>query len=196
MSETGERPGERKTRKDKRPDSVRGRRELEHQEMDKLREEARSRVLKRAQLKLTEELLAQIVAGVRDGNYPSVVARAVGVPTTAYNQWIEAGKESFMRGEYATEQDPLGLRVELYLLTEQADAEWEVDTVAQMKGHIEKGTYWAGHMTMLQRRHPERWDTRGRSTGTEDKSIEQRIREWEAEERQRQANADVQHAPE
>src|SRR5438034_667006 len=115
------------------PGSVRHRKELEQAELAEMQREARERLLAKAQLTLTPEIVFQIVEGIAEGNYPVVVSRSLGIPDSTYKRWLEDGRKAWESEEFASPSDPLGLRCELYLLVEQSDAEWERATVKQMR---------------------------------------------------------------
>lgn len=185
MQDGGKHPGGRK----RVPGSVRQLKEAERAELAAMQREARERLLAKAQVALTPEMVMQIVEGIAEGNYAVVVARSLGIPDATYKRWLEDGRKAWEAEEFVSRADPLGLRCELYLLVEQSDAEWERRTVKQMRELIEKGSYWAGHMTLLQRRHPERWDARGRGGSDEELGYEQKLRQWEAERAQQRASA-------
>jgi hypothetical protein len=144
------------------PDGKRGRKRAELAELPKMEMEARARIMARTQLMLTPDLIDGLVEGMRAGNYAEVLARRAGVAPSTYASWVRSGEERWESGEFCTADDPMGLCVELYLRIDQADAEWESTMVESMNKLIRDGGYWAGHMTFLQRRHPERWDTLGR----------------------------------
>jgi hypothetical protein len=164
-------------------DSVRGRRLLESEAREMLREEAAERLIAASRLTLTPELVDLIVSGIAAGNYPQVVARSLGVNEYTYAGWVSRGEQRWVEQkdlaepDFTSPADPLGLEVELYLRVDQADADWESGLVQDMNKRIRDGSYWAGHMTFLQRRHPERWNDRGRDTGSS-AGIEGLAEEW------------------
>ncbi len=154
--------------------------------MERLEAEARERLLTLAKTQLTGELIDQICEHIGSGNYPSVIAESLGVTAATFLNWMRQGRTAWETQDapetmFTNVRDPRGLRVELYLRVSQVEAEWEVGLVREMDEKVRSGSYWAGHMTILQRRKPERWDARGRQEGGTEKTLEERLAELEKE---------------
>lgn len=135
--------------------------------LEQLEAEARERIMSRRHIPLTEQLIENIVDLTHAGNYPAQAAAAYGVPVTTFVKWVNHGRQCWEHPEdtaWVTEHDPYGLRVELYLACAEAEAVWEVNTVAHFvdRANDAKQGDWKPMMTHLQRRKPERWDARGR----------------------------------
>lgn len=151
---------------------------------EQLEAEARARIMALARVKLTAELIDAICLEIPSGNYPSVIAQSLGITQSTFQQWMREGRTAWETREspettFTTRNDPLGLRVELYLRVSEVEAGWEVDLVKEMDEKITTGKSWTGQMTMLQRRKPERWESRGRGEGTTEKTWEERLAELE-----------------
>jgi len=96
--------------------------------------------------KLTDELIDQIVALVRAGNYPAVAARAAGVPPRTFHRWMAMGREG--KARYA----PLLERIE------EAEDLAEAALVASLRAHATRDAKLA--LAFLERRFAKRWSRR------------------------------------
>jgi len=136
----------------------------EQAERDLMREQARKRILSQVRLALTPELLDEILGKVAIGNYPGVAAEALGVPATTFGRWLADGENVWLEnqhtGDFTTRVDPLGLRVELFLLVRQTEARWEDSVVEGMMGAMQEGRYIKNHLLVLERRVPSHWGKR------------------------------------
>jgi hypothetical protein len=122
-------------------------------------EETRERLRQRKNFTLTPEIAASIIQLVRDGNYPVVAARSLGVNEKTFQAWLSHGERDFERGE-PSNVDPEGLQLELYLEVETAEAQFETGMVSTIRERIDANKNWTGHMTYLERRFPDRWGKR------------------------------------
>jgi hypothetical protein len=172
------------------------RREATRSARAQLDAEARERCLRLARVELTPELVDQIVECIPTGNYPGVIAQSLGITPSTFRTWMDAGRARWETRDapetmLTSPADPLGLRVELYIRVSRAEAEWEADLVEDMVGRIDDNRQWAGHMTMLQRRKPERWEARGRTeSSVGDRTWESELAEIEAARARRQISPD------
>uniref|UniRef100_A0A6M3J563 Terminase n=1 Tax=viral metagenome TaxID=1070528 RepID=A0A6M3J563_9ZZZZ len=137
--------------------------------------------------KLTPELQEKICRYIAAGNYLSTACQAVDIWPTTFNDWLgKADKERENGG---------GIYYDFYLATKRAEAEREavivqrlieasgpgerkkvVKTDADGKQSIEvteTGGEWLAAATFLERRHPDRWGRKDRTSVTidEHKSI-------------------------
>lgn len=139
-----------------------------------LMQQAKERIYAKSALTLDRPTVESIVAMVNEGNYPTVAAKSLGVLAPTFQGWLRAGKRMLETAE-TTVHDPDGLQAELYMRVEEAEATFEVDIVKTMKGRIDENKNWTGHMTLLERRFPDRWARR--DVGPEDgQTYEQRVR--------------------
>lgn len=122
-------------------------------------EEVRERIRARMHLTLTPEIAASIVQLIRDGNYPTIAAKSLGVSEATFKNWLSHGERDFERGE-PSQADPEGLQLELFLEVEMAEAVFETGMVKTIKERIDANKNWTGHMTYLERRFPDRWGKR------------------------------------
>lgn len=97
-------------------------------------------------LKLTPELIDQVVTAIRLGNYAQTACELVGIGTTTYYRWLETAEKSGSPAIYREFRDAL----------KQAEAEAEVRTVARIMRAAEDGT-WQASAWYLERKHPEKW---------------------------------------
>jgi hypothetical protein len=122
-------------------------------------EETKLRLRERMTLTLTPEIAASIVQLIREGNYPVIAARSLGVNERTFKNWLSSGERDVERGE-PSQTDPEGLMLELYLEVEMAEAVFETGMVKTIKERIDANKNWTGHMTYLERRFPDRWGKR------------------------------------
>jgi len=96
---------------------------------------------------LTPALAIRISERLVACNYPSVAARAVGVPERTFDRWIAKGRaddEAGINSVYA----------HMWRLLDQKDAEAEIALItAAASGKMG----WQGPMTVASRRHAQRW---------------------------------------
>lgn len=94
--------------------------------------------------KLTPEVHARIVKGVRAGAHFKTAAEAAGVSEATFHRWMKAGSEA-----------KSGIQHDLYEDVKRAAAELEVELAARIgKAAVEE---WRAALALLERRHPERW---------------------------------------
>lgn len=157
--------------------------------------QARDAILAYAKIRLTQELIDEICERISTGNYPSVIAESLGVTSSTFLEWMRYGRTAWETRDaaetrFTSRHDPEALRVQLYLRVSQSEAAWEVDLVDEMDEKVRRGSVWQGHMTILQRRKPERWDARGRQEGSTEKTWEERVADLEKERARPAAAAD------
>ena len=105
--------------------------------------------------KLTPELIQRICDFIHKGNYVSTACRAVGIHTSTYFNWVK-------RGEADTEADIDSVYTLFMQALLKAEAEAEVELVKIVNDAAPKN--WIAAMTLLERRHPEKWGRKDRST--------------------------------
>lgn len=102
---------------------------------------------------LDEEMHQKMVDLARAGNYKATIARACGIHPDTLHGWLRQGREQ-------PEEYPhyAALHEEI----EEAEAEWEAQTVAQINTTAQSGApnTWQAGMTMLERKFPDRWGRR------------------------------------
>lgn len=99
--------------------------------------------------KLTPELQTKICKYMRDGNYLTTACQAVGIDTVTFNSWLHRGEEEQKNGG--------GMYYDFLIAIKNAEAEAEDELVKVIReaGVVKKE--WLPAMTMLERRHRERW---------------------------------------
>ena len=105
--------------------------------------------------KLTPKLTQRICQLISDGNYINISCEAVGISRRSFHSWIEQGGKDIEAGiesKYATFLSSV-LR---------AEAEAETKLVKTVNDATPKN--WVAAMTLLERRHPERWGRKDRLT--------------------------------
>uniref|UniRef100_A0A6H1ZL13 Uncharacterized protein n=1 Tax=viral metagenome TaxID=1070528 RepID=A0A6H1ZL13_9ZZZZ len=129
--------------------------------------------------KLTPDRQAIIIEFIESGNYISTACDAAGITRQTYLNWLEWGEEEAKNGG--------GLYFNFFEAIKKAQAQAEAERVARVRaagigGGVSKrrvttfkdGTetieetfqtpQWLADMTHLERRHPERWGRRDRTT--------------------------------
>lgn len=94
--------------------------------------------------RLNPRTLELIVGLVRQGNYDSVVAKAVGVNPSTYGYWLDRGKK-----------EKTGIYHDLWIAVQQAEAEAEVSLVEEVRNWVSKDPRVG--LELLSRRFGTRW---------------------------------------
>lgn len=93
-------------------------------------------------------LLQELFTAIADGNYPETACHLIGLaPATFYN-WKKRGEAG---------ETPYDRFVES---VKRAEARAEAKMLANVRKASELPQFWAAGMTVLERRHPERWGKR------------------------------------
>ena len=105
----------------------------------------------------TPAVIGAIAAAVRDGMYPGSALDAAGISATSHSYWVQR----------ALEDDNAGLDDSIYCQYSRAVKIAEADAEAEMIKTVREAAhagpqYWPAGMTMLERRHPDRWGKRER----------------------------------
>lgn len=107
-----------------------------------------------SQPKFNEEAAEKAIEMARNGNYRSVIARAAfGCHVDTFFDWLRYGRDNPEKyPHYAAFLEKL----------EQAEAEWEAETVTTINQTAQSGApnTWQAGMTMLERKNPDRWGKR------------------------------------
>jgi hypothetical protein len=97
--------------------------------------------------KLTPEVHARVVKAIRAANYFKPAAEAAGISEATFHRWMKEGKKA-ARGKYH----------DFHEAVKQAQAEVEVELAARILKAA--GEDWRAALTLLERRHSERWGRR------------------------------------
>lgn len=98
--------------------------------------------------KLTEQVIARIVAVLRAGGYPEVAAKVAGISRSTYKNWIKRGDPE---GDDPEDAPYRRLRERV----DAAQAEGEARNVAIIaRAALDN---WQAAAWLLERQHPERW---------------------------------------
>lgn len=96
------------------------------------------------------DTLDKLFTALADGNYPTVAAAAAGIGESTYRAWIRRA-----------EDDPGSAYAAFAAAIKAAEAQAESRIAARVRAAADAGPqYWAAGMTLLERRHPERWGRR------------------------------------
>jgi transposase len=108
-------------------------------------------------VKLTPQRVKTILANIAAGGYIEQSCVAAGITARSYNRWLERGRA-----------EPDSVFGELLELAQRAEAIAEARLVRFVQIAAEDPRNWAAAMTMLERRHPERWGRKDRVHSTVD----------------------------
>ena len=102
--------------------------------------------------KLTPELIKRICDCVSKGNYISTACKTVGIGESTYYDWLKRAEEG-----------DTGIFGEFAKAAKQAEAQAEAELLATVREAATTDKNWLAAMTLLERRHPERWGRKDRS---------------------------------
>lgn len=106
--------------------------------------------------KLTPERQAKIVDCISKGNYLVTACRANGITKTCYLHWLERAE--------LEENNGGGIYYDFSLAIKKAEADAETELASMIRETALEKREWLPAMTFLERRHPERWGRKDRST--------------------------------
>lgn len=98
----------------------------------------------------TDEIGERIIKYLAQGNYLQTAAAAAGMNPGTVRGWIERGQDD--------ENSPYH---EFAMRCLEASGKIETQVVSDMMRVIEETKQWAGYMTYLERRFPDRWKRQG-----------------------------------
>lgn len=104
--------------------------------------------------KLTTELQKQICTLLSGGNFVETVCDLVGISKDTFYEWVK-------RGDRGWKQDVDGGYVEFSDAVKKAIAMVEVSSINDLR---KGGNGWQAKAWWLERRHPDKWGNRGKST--------------------------------
>jgi transposase len=93
-------------------------------------------------------LLQQLLTAIEDGNYIETACHLVGLSPVTYYNWKKRGEQ----GESPFDRFLNAIK--------EAEARAEAKMLANVRRASELPQFWAAGMTVLERRHPERWGKR------------------------------------
>lgn len=123
-------------------------------DLDKLTSHVKTKAHGRS--KLTPDRQDRLVEAIRQGNYYDAAAGYAGIDPATLSDWLRRGKQELESGEAESPH------ARLYALVKQAEQEAEVALVAQWRSQTPDD--WKAVATFLERRHPEKWGRRDRTT--------------------------------
>lgn len=103
--------------------------------------------------KLTPELQDRFCELMLAGNYVSTTCEILGVDTSSIKNWFD-------RADDPREGNPIYL--EFFLAVKKSEAQAEARLLSKIEAAGNDPKNWPAHMTILERRHPERWGRRDR----------------------------------
>ena len=108
------------------------------------------------QIKFTPERCDRIVGLLGEGNYPDVVAKAVGVNPKTVRRWTARGRTEDDRIEAGGEPDPDEAAYRDFAVNyDRSIAQSEIDLLRQCRK--EPAGQWQRSMTIMSRRFRDRW---------------------------------------
>lgn len=124
--------------------------------------------------KITPEVTERVVDAILEGAYIETAAGVVGIAKSTLYRWLRKGEElEAIAAEHAVENE-LGEEADVYELTDPSDwgyldfrhavksAEYyaELELLRLTKRVAIAGGAWQAFITVLERRHPDRWGRR------------------------------------
>lgn len=122
-------------------------------------------------IKLTPEIAARILAGIRSGGYPLVAAMAAGVPAALFRQWLRKGELKARRPYRQFWLQVCQARAQARLMAEVAAHEltvfwlrfgpgkhaWHTRPKSSQSGHVDEALFaqLLGELATLLGPHPE-----------------------------------------
>lgn len=103
--------------------------------------------------KLTEPIAVKVISYVLAGNYKTTACRAVGISTYTLRNWV-ARAEEWLESDQDVPADEL-IYIQFFNALEWAEAQAELKLMTQAVSGIPGA--WQAAMTVLERKHPERW---------------------------------------
>ena len=100
------------------------------------------------------DVLQRLFTALADGNYPSAAATAAGIHRNTLDRWMKLGEEQ-----------PDSAYGAFVAAVKRAEAEAEAALVAKVNRASNLPQFWAAGMTLLERRHPEKWARRQDDSG-------------------------------
>jgi hypothetical protein len=110
---------------------------------------------------LSPELIEQLCAYVRQGNYNVTAVQACGIHERTFYSWLERGKRELeVRPEDGTE--PESLYMQLLQSLKKSEAEAQIKIAKVVTDCAVKDGQWLAGMTFLERRWPDQYGRRER----------------------------------
>ena len=110
-------------------------------------------------LKLSDATINVLVSVIKAGNYAVTACNLAGIPEQTFYAWLQQADKDELVG--ATSQESLYIRLKESIKNAEADA--EVSLVDMVTGVALKDRNWIAGMTLLERRHPDRWGRKDRT---------------------------------
>jgi len=108
--------------------------------------------------KLTPKLQSKFVDLIAKGHYISTACQACGIARETFYTWLERAEQEAKNGG--------GIYADFHDAVKKAEAEAEEALLAVVREKAIDKKDWLPAMTILERRHPEKWGRRDRSTIT------------------------------
>lgn len=107
--------------------------------------------------KLTPELITKLTGYMARGNYFITACNASGISKKTAYEWINKGEEDIENGVESLKRD-------LVNALKRAEGIAEDELASMIRETALEKREWLPGMTFLERRHPERWGRKDRST--------------------------------
>jgi hypothetical protein len=100
----------------------------------------------------SQTTVQQFLEAVGDGNYIETAAKLAGLSKQSVYEWIKRGQQA---------ETPAEAAFKVFAdAVEKAEARAEAKMLANVRRASELPQFWAAGMTVLERRHPDRWGKR------------------------------------
>ena len=133
---------------------------------------------KRAELTL--EIIGALEVEVKQGHWPNVVARRIGIHGNTMNAWMKRGETAYLEDTGQTPTEPEFLYRYLYESIEEAEAVAEMEMLAAAMEQAKMGRAGAGTtiLTTMERRFSDRWRKRDALAGDVSESWEANVKRF------------------
>jgi hypothetical protein len=106
----------------------------------------------------SQTTVQQFLEAVGDGNYIETAAKLAGLSKQSVYEWIKRGQQA---------ETPAEAAFKVFAdAVEKAEARAEAKMLANVRRASELPQFWAAGMTVLERRHPDRWGKRQDDSNT------------------------------
>lgn len=106
---------------------------------------------------LTDDLIDQASALIREGHYVEAVANALRIGKSSFYRWLEQGQADLASGHDST------AHARFWDAVKEAEGWAEIDNGREWRAG---GQFWAKNATWAERRYPERWSKRADDSAT------------------------------
>ena len=108
-------------------------------------------------LKINQAMVEALSAAIAKGNYPTTACQLCNIDRTSLYRWLDIADAHIAEGKES-------IYTTLYYSLKRAESDAEDRLVQVVRDAAEVKREWLPAMTMLERRHPDRWGRKDRTT--------------------------------